>query len=65
MTKEELAGQRIAKKVIREMLSSVDHRRDIKDVAERHVTSYMQALYVGKHVNVYCRQLAAALRKMK
>jgi len=28
------------------------------------VTNYSQGLYARKHVNIYCRQLVAALRKM-
>jgi len=65
MSKDEQAGKRIARNVLREMLASSDHREDIKQVAERHVTSYRQGLYARKHINIYCRQLAAALRKMK
>lgn len=61
---DERAGQRIARKVLREMLNSHDHREDIKQVAERHATTYRQGLYARKHINIYCRQLAAALRKM-
>lgn len=64
MKKEELAGKRIARKVMREMLSSTDHRHDIVSVAEKHVENYQQYLYTRKHVNIYCRLLAGALRKL-
>lgn len=62
---DEKAGQRIARKVMREMLSAADHRQDIDALAERHVESYRQMLYARKHVRIYCRQLLGALRKMK
>lgn len=65
MKKAEQTGQRIAKKVMREMLMSYDHREDIKQVADRYVTSVTESLYSKKHINIYCRQLAAALRKMR
>jgi hypothetical protein len=63
-TADEKVGQRIARKVIREMLGSPDHRDRIKEIAEGYVTNYNQGLYARKHVNIYCRQLVAALRKM-
>lgn len=64
LSSDENAGRRIARKVIREMLSSADHRDRIKEVAEGYVISYGQGLYARKHINIYCRQLVAALRKM-
>lgn len=64
MKKDELAGRRIARKVMREMLSSTDHRQDIDAVAARYVENYEQALYARKHVRIYCRQLVGALRKL-
>lgn len=65
MTKDEQIGQRIAKRVLRELLASADSREDIKEAGLREVASYRQGLYVRKHTNIYCRQLAAALRKLK
>lgn len=62
--KDEQIGQRIAKRVLREFLSNSDSRDDIKEAGLREVESYRQALYVRKHVNIYCRQLATALRKL-
>lgn len=64
MTKDEKRGQQIARKVLREMLNSNDHRKDIKQVAERYVESYKEGQYARKHVNLYCRQLVQALRKL-
>lgn len=65
MSKDEQIGQRIAKRALRELLSNSDSRDDIKEAGLREVESYRQGLYVRKHVNIYCRQLAAALRKLK
>lgn len=64
MSKDEQIGQRIAKRALRELLSNSDSRDDIKEVGLREVESYSQGLYVRKHVNIYCLQLAAALRKL-
>ena len=64
MNKDELRGKQIAKKVMREMLGSTDHRADIKQVAERYVGSYREALYANKHINVYCRLLKTALKDL-
>lgn len=64
MKKDEHDGQRIARKVMREMLSSTAHRQDIDAVAERHVESNAQMLYARKHIRIYCRQLVGALRKL-
>lgn len=64
LSKDELEGQRIARKVMREMLSSTDHRRDIDAIAERYVEGYAQMLYARKHIRIYCRQLTGALRKL-
>jgi hypothetical protein len=64
MDKDEQIGRRIAKHVMRELLSNADSREDLKEAGLREVENYRQGLYVRKHVNVYCRQLAAALRKL-
>jgi hypothetical protein len=64
VTKDEQIGQRIAKRTLRDFLSDANNREDLKDVGMREVASYRQGLYVRKHVNVYCRQLTAALRKL-
>jgi hypothetical protein len=64
VTKDEQIGKRIAKKVLRELLSGDDTREDMKYEGLRDVENHRQGLYVRKHVNVYCRQLAAALRKL-
>lgn len=64
MSKDEQIGQRIAKRALRELLSNSDSRDDIKEAGLREVESYRQGLYVRKHTNIYCRQLAAALRKL-
>jgi hypothetical protein len=63
-SKDEQIGKRIARKVLREMLASSEHREDIKQVAARHVSSYREGLYARKHINIYCRLLAAALSKL-
>lgn len=55
-------GKRIAKKVMREMLNSADHRQDIHAVAERYVLNSAQARAARKYINTYCRQLVAALK---
>lgn len=65
MKKEEQTGQRIAKKVMREMLMKNNSREDIKTVTDMHVSSVTESIYAKKHINIYCRQLAAALRKMR
>lgn len=64
MKKDERDGQRIARKVMREILSSTAHRQDIDAVAERHVESTAQMRNARKHIRIYCRQLVGALRKM-
>lgn len=62
MNIDERRGRQIAKKVIREMLSSVDHRRQIDEVAERYVTSAVQARYARKHARIWCRYLALKMK---
>jgi hypothetical protein len=65
MSKDEQIGKRIAKRVMREFLSNSDRRDDIKEHGLHEVENYRQGLYVRKHVNIYCRQLAAALSGLK
>ena len=64
MDKDEQIARRIAKRVMRELLSNADSREDMKEAGLREVENYRQGLHVRKHVNAYCRQLAAALRKL-
>lgn len=64
MTKDERAGGMIARKVIREMLSSTEHRQDIDAVAERYVENAAQARSARKYVRVYCRHLLVAMRML-
>lgn len=64
LSKDERVGQRIAKKVMREMLMNHNSREDIKQVADMYVSSVTEMLYAKKHINIYCRQLASALRKL-
>lgn len=65
MSKDEQIGQRIAKRVLRDLLANSDSRDDMKEIGLGEVESYRQGLYVRKHVNIYCRQLGSALRKLK
>lgn len=64
MDKDEQIGRRIAKRIMREFLSNADSRETMKDEGLREVENHRQGLYVRKHINVYCGQLAAALRKL-
>lgn len=61
---DERKGKRIAKKVMLEMLASIEHRRDIDAVAEHHVESRAQMIHARKQIRVYCRKLSVALRKL-
>lgn len=64
MTKDERAGLRIARKVMRTVLMNVNSRQDMDTIAESYVENTKQMRSARYHIRSYCRCLAGYLKRL-